>query len=178
MSENNVRFTVAGLLEVTATEQSNLAIPTWLAEALLVGQYWNQSGLLEQLQQQVRVSRGRMGQYEVCDFVLLLLAYAVSGVETLKLFFEQLESVKPVLMSVWKRAKCPVAATLSRFLADVDESAVEQLRSLFEMDLLVHPIEMYGATIVLAQLTITLPTPNFPNKRTPSHLQTGSDRAA
>ncbi|MBN8564774.1 MAG: hypothetical protein J0L70_30030 [Leptolyngbya sp. UWPOB_LEPTO1] len=38
--------------------------------------------------------------------------------------------------------------------------------------------EYYGATIVLAQLTITLPTPNFPNKRTPSHLQTGSDRAA
>ncbi|MGG6265618.1 hypothetical protein ACQ4M3_06380 [Leptolyngbya sp. AN03gr2] len=145
MSENNVSFTVAGLLEVTTTEQSNLAIPTWLAEALLVGQYWNQSGLLEQLQQQVRVSRGRMGQYEVCDFVLLLLAYAVSGVETLKLFFEQLESVKPVLMSVWKRAKCPVAATLSRFLADVDESTVEQLRSLFEMDLLAHPIEMNTA---------------------------------
>jgi hypothetical protein len=100
MSENNVSFTVAGLLEVTTTDQSNLAIPNWLAEALLVGQYWNQSGLLKQLQQQVRVSRGRMGQYEVCDFVLLLLAYAVSGAETLKLFFEQLESVKPVLRSV------------------------------------------------------------------------------
>ncbi|MGG6269923.1 hypothetical protein [Leptolyngbya sp. AN10] len=145
MSENNVGFTVAGLLEVTTTEQSNLAIPSWLAEALLVGQYWNQSGLLDQLQQQVRVSRGRMGQYEVCDFALLLLAYAVSGVETLKLFFQQLESVKPVLMSVWKREKCPVAATLSRFLADVDESAVEQLRNLFEMDLLAHPIEMNTA---------------------------------
>jgi hypothetical protein len=50
MSENNVSFTVAGLLEVRTTEQSNLAIPTWLAEALLVGQYWNQSGLLDQLQ--------------------------------------------------------------------------------------------------------------------------------
>lgn len=145
MSENNVGFTVAGLLEVTTTEQANLAIPNWLAEALLVGQYWNQSGLLKQLQQQVRVSRGRMGQYEVCDFVLLLLAYAVSGAETLKLFFEQLESVKPVLRSVWKREKCPVAATLSRFLADVDESAVEQLRRLFEMDLLDHPMQMNPA---------------------------------
>jgi hypothetical protein len=124
MSENKLSFTLAGL-EITTTEQSNLVIPNWLAEALLVGQYWNQSGLLEQLQQQVRVSRGRMGRYEVCDFVLLLLAYAVSGVETLKLFFEQLESIKPVLMSVWKRARCPVAATLSRFLAAVDEPAVE-----------------------------------------------------
>ena len=139
MSENNVSFTVAGL-EVTTTEQSNPAIPSWLSEALLVGQYWNQSGLLECLQQKVRVNRGRMGRYGVCDFVLLLLAYAVSEVETLKLFFEQLESVKSVLMSVWKRAECPVAATLSRFLADIDETAVEQLRSLFEADLLAHPI--------------------------------------
>lgn len=144
MSENNDSFTIAGL-EVTTTEQSNRVIPAWLAEALLVGQYWNQSGLLERLQQQVRVSRGRMGRYEVCDFVLLLLAYAVSGVETLKLFFEQLESIKPVLMSVWKRAQSPVAATLSRFLADVDESVVEQLRSLFEADLFEHPIEMEAA---------------------------------
>ncbi|MBD2309071.1 hypothetical protein H6G17_26770 [Chroococcidiopsis sp. FACHB-1243] len=151
MSENNVSFTVAGL-EVTTTEQSNPAIPSWLSEALLVGQYWNQSGLLDRLQQQVRVRRGRMGRYEVCDFVLLLLAYAVSGVETLKLFFEQLESIKSVLMSVWQRAGCPVAATLSRFLADVDKTAVEQLRSLFEVDLLAHPIEM-GAAMGLSDRT-------------------------
>jgi hypothetical protein len=144
MSENKLSFTLAGL-EITTTEQSNPVIPAWLAEALLVGQYWHQSGLLERLQQQVRVSRGRMGHYEVCDFVLLLLAYAVSGVETLKLFFEQLESIKPVLMSLWKRVRCPVAATLSRFLAAVDEPAVEQLRSLFEADLLAHPIEMKTA---------------------------------
>jgi hypothetical protein len=144
MSDHKLSFTLAGL-EITTTEQSNPVIPTWLAEALLVGQYWYQSGLLERLQQRVRVSRGRMGRYEVCDFVLLLLAYAVSGVETLKLFFEHLESIKPVLMSVWKRAQCPVAATLSRFLAAVDDSAVEQLRSLFEVDLLEHPIEMAAA---------------------------------
>ena len=43
MSENNVSFTAAGLLEVTTTEQANLAIPNWLAEALLVGQYWGSS---------------------------------------------------------------------------------------------------------------------------------------
>lgn len=45
MSGNSVSFTVAGLLKVTTTEQSNLAIPNCLAEPLLVGQYWNQSGL-------------------------------------------------------------------------------------------------------------------------------------
>jgi hypothetical protein len=62
-------FYCTGLLEVIATEQSNLTILTWLAEAILVGQYWNQNGLLEQLQQQVRVSRGRMGQYLDCGMI-------------------------------------------------------------------------------------------------------------
>jgi hypothetical protein len=61
-------------LEVTLNEQANLALPTWLPEAILVGQYWQSRGLLARLQQQVQVSRGRMGHYEVCDFVLLLLA--------------------------------------------------------------------------------------------------------
>ena len=78
--------------------------------------------------------------YEVCDFVLLLLAYAVSGLPTLKLFFEQLESVKSVLMAIWQRQNCPAASTLSRFLRDVGSTALEQLRALFESDLLAHGV--------------------------------------
>lgn len=141
MSENNVSLTVAGL-EITTTEESNPAIPVWLAEALLLGQYWQSSGLLERLQQQVHVSRGRMGKYEVCDFVLLLLSYAVSGLSSLQAFFEQLSSVAPVLMAVWNRQQCPVASSPSRFLADVDSDAVEALRDLFENALLEHsPID-------------------------------------
>ncbi|MBD1856572.1 MULTISPECIES: hypothetical protein [Leptolyngbya] len=137
MSEKNVNLTVASL-EVTTTEQANPAIPTWFAEALLLGQYWQHCGLLERLQQQAHVNRGRMGKYEVCDFVLLLLAYAVSGLTSLEAFFEQLSSVASVLMSVWGRQHCPVASTLSRFLADVDNDAVEALRELFESALLEH----------------------------------------
>lgn len=141
MSQKNVNLTVAGL-EITTTEQANPAIPTWFAEALLLGQYWQRCGLLERLQQQVHVNRGRMGKYEVCDFVLLLLAYAVSGLTSLEAFFEQLSSVAPVLMAVWGRQRCPVASTLSRFLADVDNTAVEALRDLFEIDLLEYsPID-------------------------------------
>jgi len=137
MSENRASITTGGL-EVTANEQTNLAIPSWFAEAVLVGQYWQNSGLLARLQQQVQVSRGRMGRYEVCDFVLLLLAYAVSGLDSLEAFFKQLSSVSPVLMAVWGRQHCPVASTLSRFLADIDPQAVEALRELFETDLTEH----------------------------------------
>lgn len=138
MSDKPVRFTVSAL-EITTHEQANLAIPPWLAEALLVGQYWQSSGLLARLQQQVRVSRGRMGRYEVCDFTLLLLAYALSGLDSLQLFFEQLAPVASVLMSIWGRQHCPVASTLSRFLADVDVDAVEALRDLFESSFLQQP---------------------------------------
>ncbi|MBI4782407.1 MAG: hypothetical protein HY785_13980 [Oscillatoriophycideae cyanobacterium NC_groundwater_1537_Pr4_S-0.65um_50_18] len=88
-----------------------------------------------------------MGQYEVCDFVLLLLAYAVSGLDTLQSFFEQLKSVQSIVMSVWQRQHCPVASTLSRFLQAIDSGALEQLRTLFEADLLEHgfaPIDSGG----------------------------------
>jgi hypothetical protein len=134
MSENSISLTVAAL-EVSTTEQANPAIPSWFAEAVLVGQYWQSHGLLERLQQQVQVSRGRMGRYEACDFVLLLLAYAVSGAESLQAFFAQLAPVASVLMSVWGRQHCPVASTLSRFLAAIESESVDALRDLFELDL-------------------------------------------
>jgi hypothetical protein len=140
MSDLPFHPTVAGL-ELTATEQPNPMPPPWLAEVLLLGEYWRRTGLLDRLRTDVKVNRGRMGQYKVCDFVLLLLAYAVSGLATLQCFFEQLESVKSVLMSAWQRQQCPVASTLSRFLSDINPTALEQLRTLFESDLLSHGFE-------------------------------------
>lgn len=137
MSEIFISTTAAGI-ELMADENANPATPSWLAEVLLLGEYWRATGLLERLGTQVRVNRGRMGRYEVCDFVLLLLAYAVSGLATLQSFFEELEPVLSIVMSVWQRQHCPVASTLSRFLRDVDAAALEQLRTLFEADLREH----------------------------------------
>jgi hypothetical protein len=153
MSEIIFNPTVAGI-ELSTHEQSNPVVPTWLAEALLLGEYWRTTGLFDRLQTQVRVNRGRMGQYEVCDFVLLLLAYAVSGLQTLEDFFVALSPVKEVLMSVWQRQQCPVASTLSRFLGDIDPSALEQLRTLFETDLWTHGFDRtrntFGFSISMA----------------------------
>lgn len=134
-NEKRIESTVAGI-EFVTTVQPNRVLPAWLPEALLLGEWWRSTGLLEQLQQQVRVSRGRMGQYEVCDFVLLLLAYAVSGEASLAVFFQALNPVKHLLMAVWGRARCPVASTLSRFLEAVEDGALESLRQLFEHNLL------------------------------------------
>ena len=78
-----ISTTVAGI-ELTTNEQANPVTPRWLGEVLLIGEYWRVTGLLDRLKTQVRVNRARMGQYEVCDFVLLLLRYAVSGLDTLE----------------------------------------------------------------------------------------------
>ena len=137
MSELMISTTGAGI-ELTTDGQPNPATPRWLAEVLLLGEYWRRTGLLDRLRTEVKVNRGRMGQYEVCDFVLLLLSYAVSGRVTLQAFFEELRSVQAVVMSVWQRQQCPVASTLSRFLEAIDATSVEQLRTLFEADLMAH----------------------------------------
>lgn len=120
-------------LEAVETEQ--LRVPSWFGEAVLLGQYWLNSGLVGYLEEEVRVVRGRMGQYEVGDFVLLLNSYAISGERTLSDFYKALAPVKEVLMSVWGRSSCPCASSLSRFLAAVGPEAVSRLRELFEVDL-------------------------------------------
>lgn len=45
MSEIISSTTVAGI-ELTTTEQANPAVPTWLGEVLLLGEYWRTTGLL------------------------------------------------------------------------------------------------------------------------------------
>lgn len=137
MSKKNANSTVAGINLSTKTE-ANPVTPLWLPEVLLHAEYWRGSGLLERLQQQVRIQRGRMGHYEVCDFVLLLIAYAVSGEESLAAFFAAIEPIKSLLMAAWGRHRCPVSSTVSRFLAAVDTPGLEALRQLFEADLFAH----------------------------------------
>lgn len=127
-------FTSASL-SVQTTDQENTLPPPWLAEALLMAQLWRTSGLVEHLQQQVRPERGRMGSYLVCDFVLVLLAYALSGEPTLQTFFAHLQPVAAVLMAAWNRKQAPHRSTLSRFLSELEPKTVEQLRSLFLSDL-------------------------------------------
>jgi len=120
---------------VEAGRESVRRIPAWFGEAVLYGKYWLESGLVGYLEEEVRVVRGRMGRYEVMDFVLLLNAYAISGERTIADFYRALEPVKEVLMSQWGREWCPSASSLSRFLGCVGASAVEAMRVLFESDL-------------------------------------------
>ncbi len=48
------------------------------------------TGILTQIQEQVRFARARFGQYELIDFVAVLLGYMLSGEPTLLAFYERL----------------------------------------------------------------------------------------
>lgn len=81
-------------IAVEAGKESVLRIPAWLGEAVLLGKYWLDSGLVGYLEKEVRVVRGRMGRYEVMDFVLLLISYAISGERTIAEYYQALETAK------------------------------------------------------------------------------------
>jgi len=51
---------------------------------------FNRFGLQKAIQERVRFACARMGDYEVIDFVVLLIGYAVSGERTLQAFYQRL----------------------------------------------------------------------------------------
>jgi hypothetical protein len=79
----------------------------------------------------MRLVRGRFGRYEVLDFLALLFGSAISGERTLQAFFDRLQPFAEPFMALFERGAVPYRSTLSRFLAAVDSSCLEGLRSLF-----------------------------------------------
>jgi hypothetical protein len=130
------RMDVTARMKVSASEQIERSAPAWLAEAAVHAQVWERSGLLEKLQQEVHVPRGRMGTYVECDYISELVGYAASTEQTLKDFYERLEGFEPALAGLWGRKAVASRSALSRFLAAVTPQALEELRALLFKDLL------------------------------------------
>ena len=128
-------------VSVVTSPAHDPVLPAWLAEAVLVLQRAHDSTLLSTLQETVRVPRGRMGTFEVCDFVLLLIVYAVSAEDTLAAFYTTLPPCAAVLMALWQRDRMPSPSALSRFLGDVPATARDALRELLFNDLLTHGLQ-------------------------------------
>lgn len=119
------------LVELRASSSPQPTAPPWLSEAIIVLRAWWTRWLPLPLATSVRVARGRAGKFEVLDFVLVLLAYAVSGAATLRSFYTQAHAVTGVLMGLWHRSTLPSRAALSRFLGAVSLESVDALRTLF-----------------------------------------------
>ena len=121
---------------IQITSESKLSTPSWMGEVVAFAQVLAHSGILKAIADQVRFARARFGQYEVIDFVTVLIGYALSGEPTLLAFYERLAPFAEPFMTLFGRNQLPHRSTLSRFLAALDQASVEALRTLFQKDLL------------------------------------------
>jgi hypothetical protein len=112
------------------------SVPEWFGEVALIAHTLTRLGLLSDISERVRFTRKRFGRFEVIDFVVMLTGYAISGEPTLKAYYERLRPFASPFMALFGRSELPHRATLSRFLAALDETSVEALRSVFVQDAL------------------------------------------
>src|SRR5450759_2592035 len=114
------------------------SVPAWFGEVALIAHTMTRLGLLSDISERVRFTRKRFGKFEVIDFVAMLIGYALSGEPTLQAYYERLQPFASAFMALFGRSGLPHRATLSRFLAALDEPFVEALRTVFLHDALVR----------------------------------------
>jgi hypothetical protein len=107
------------------------AMPAWFGEVALIAHTLTRQGLLAEISEQVRFSRKRFGTFEVIDFVVVLMGYAISGEPTLAAYYERLQPFATPFMALFGRERLPHRSTLSRFLAALDQAGVEALCNVF-----------------------------------------------
>jgi hypothetical protein len=124
---------------IQISPQSVPSIPSWFGEVTLVAHALTRCGVLDAIGQRVRLARRRFGRYDVIDFVAVLIGYMLSGEPTLEAFYARLLPFASPFMALFGRDHLPHRSTLSRFLAALDQPAVEALRTLFQQDLVTRP---------------------------------------
>jgi hypothetical protein len=127
-------------VRIQTSSESVPATPCWLGEVTLLAHYLRQHGVLSAIGERVRFARRRFGQYEVLDFVAVLLGYASSGERTLQAFYAAVRPFAPAFMALFGRDRLPAPSTLSRFLAALPPEPVEALRALCLADVLARPV--------------------------------------
>jgi hypothetical protein len=127
-------------VSIQTSAHSVPSLPGWFGEVTLLAHHLRRQGVLAALEEQVRFARRRCGRYDVIDFVAVLIGYAVSSERTLEAFYERLQPWASAFMALFGRDRLPARSTLSRFLAALDQAAVEALRTRFLQDLLARPL--------------------------------------
>ncbi len=121
---------------IQITPVSVPSTPSWMGEVAAFVQVLTHENILKAIAEEVRFARARFGHYDVIDFVGVLIGYAVSGEPTLLAFYERLAPFAEPFMALFGRDRLPHRSTLSRFLAAINQGAVEALRTLFQKNLL------------------------------------------
>lgn len=107
----------------------------------MIAHYLRHMGVLSDISQRVLFARRRFGHYDLTNFVVVLLGYAVSGERTLEMFYESVLPFASTFMALFGRDRLPARSTLSRFLAALEQAPIETLRTVFLEDLLARPLE-------------------------------------
>jgi hypothetical protein len=81
-------MTASVTIQITA--ESKPTMPSWMGEVAAFAQVLTRAGILKAIQERVRFARARCGQYDLIDFVAVLIGYAISGEPTLLAFYERL----------------------------------------------------------------------------------------
>lgn len=68
---------------IQTTPESLPSTPCWMGEVAVFAQVLSQTGILKAVQDKVRFARARFGQYDLINFTVVLIGYAVSGEPTL-----------------------------------------------------------------------------------------------
>ena len=127
-------------VSIQTSSPSVPSVPCWFGEVTLIAHHLKRQDLLAAIEEQVRFARRCFGRYEVIDFAAVLFGYAASSQRTLEAFYERLQPWASAFMALFGRDRRPSRSTLSRFLASLDQAAVESLRTLFLKDLLARPL--------------------------------------
>jgi len=133
-------------VSIQATAESVPSTPSWFGEVAVVAHTLRRLDALSVIEERVRFARRRFGHYDLSDFVVVLLGYALSGERTLEAFYESVQPFATPFMALFGRERLPHRSTLSRFLAALNQTAVEALRTVFLEDLMARPLEKENKT--------------------------------
>ena len=112
-------------LHIQACTQSVPALPGWFGELTLIIHHMQRQGVLAAIEKQGHFARRRDVCYELIDFVAVLFGYAISGERTLEAIYERVQSWASPFMALFGREDLPSRSALSRFLAALDQAALE-----------------------------------------------------
>ena len=82
-----------------------------IEEVTVTAHYLRHVGVLATIEEQVRFARRRFCHYDVIDFVVVLLGYAISGERTLKAFYERVHPFAAPFMALFGRERLPHRST-------------------------------------------------------------------
>ena len=133
-------------VSIQATAESVPSTPSWFGEVAVVAHTLRRLDALSVIEERVRFARRRFGHYDLIDFVVVLLGYALSGERTLEAFYESVQPFATPFIALFGRERLPHRSTLSRFLAALNQTAVEALRTVFLEDLMARPLEKENKT--------------------------------